>query len=62
MQQTVPATSFCTTLSANVDNSKMSDAEFRQFVRNSLPIVSFPRPEELQARGLIQDPRLQGSN
>jgi hypothetical protein len=38
----VPATNFCATLSANVDNVKMSDAEFRQFVRNTLEIVDFP--------------------
>ena len=27
---------------ANVDNEKLSDAEFRQFVRNTLPIVEKP--------------------
>ena len=27
---------FCQTLMANVDNTKLSDAEFRTFVRNSL--------------------------
>ncbi len=25
-------------LNANVDNDKLSDAEFRQFVRNSVPL------------------------
>ena len=35
----VPADSFVRTLAANVDNNGMTDAEFRQFVRNSLPIV-----------------------
>jgi hypothetical protein len=35
----VPADSFVRTLAANVDNGKMTDAEFRQFVRNTLPIV-----------------------
>lgn len=27
------------TISVNVDNEKMSDAEFRQFIRNSLPLT-----------------------
>lgn len=35
----VPAANFCATLAANVDNTKLSDAEFREFVRNSLPGV-----------------------
>jgi len=39
-KRTVPASSFVGTLAANVDN-KMSDADFRQFVRNTLPIVQY---------------------
>jgi hypothetical protein len=35
----VPPANFCRTLAANVDNAGLSDAEFRQFVRNSLPVV-----------------------
>lgn len=35
----VPAKHFVETLVANVDNEKLSDAEFREFVRNTLPIV-----------------------
>lgn len=42
-EQTVPAANFCATIAANVDNEKLSDAEFREFVRNTLPIVDFPR-------------------
>ena len=38
-KQTVPAANFVGTLTVNVDNDKMSDAEFREFVRNTLPIV-----------------------
>lgn len=38
----IPATSFVDTMSANVDNEKMSDSDFRQFVRNTLPIVDYP--------------------
>lgn len=41
----VPAKNFVETLAANVDNAKLSDAEFRQFVRNTLPVVDFPRQE-----------------
>ena len=36
---TVPAYSFVATVNANVDNEKLTDAEFREFVRNSLPLV-----------------------
>lgn len=39
-KQTVPAANFVSTMSANVSNDKMSDKEFREFVRNTLPIVS----------------------
>lgn len=35
----VPAGNFILTVNANVDNEKISDAQFRQFIRNSLPIV-----------------------
>lgn len=37
----VPAESFVATLSVNVDNKKMSDKNFRQLVRNTLPIVIY---------------------
>jgi hypothetical protein len=43
---TVPAENFMATLNANVDNEKLSDADFREFVRNTLPIVIFPRKVE----------------
>jgi hypothetical protein len=39
MSDKISATNFCGTLTANVDNEKMSDAEFREFVRNTLGIV-----------------------
>jgi hypothetical protein len=35
----VKAKNFVQTIAANVDNEKLSDIEFRQFIRNSLPIV-----------------------
>lgn len=41
----VPAENFMRTLSANIDNERLSDAGFREFVRNTLPIVIFQRVE-----------------
>ena len=35
----VPPLNFCQTVAKNVDNTALSDEEFRQFIRNSLPIV-----------------------
>jgi hypothetical protein len=35
----VPAVNFVETLKANVDNAKLTDKEFREFVRKTLPIV-----------------------
>lgn len=46
LKRTVPAGNFLATVAANVDNEKLSDADFRQFIRNSLPVVEFPRPEK----------------
>ncbi len=37
------AKNFCGTLAVNVDNDKLTDAQFRMFVRNSLDVVDFPR-------------------
>jgi len=45
-KRTVPASNFVGTLAANVDNQKLSDAEFREFVRNTLPIVRYDRAPE----------------
>ena len=41
----VPATNFLSTVAANINNAALSDADFRQFIRNSLDIVDFPRPQ-----------------
>ena len=35
----VPAKSFVGTLAVNVDNARLTDKEFREFVRNTLSIV-----------------------
>lgn len=35
------AKGFCSMLEGNVDNDKLSDVDFRRFVRNTLPIVDF---------------------
>lgn len=41
LKRTVPAGNFMATIAANVDNDKVSDADFREFIRNTLPIVQF---------------------
>jgi len=40
-KRTVPASNFVDTVLANVDNEKLSDKKFRQFIRNTLPIVIY---------------------
>ena len=45
-ERTVPAKNFMQTLEANVDNDKLSDKDFRKFVRNTLPIVIFESKKE----------------
>jgi len=40
---TVPAENFMATIAANVENKKVTDAEFREFIRNTLPIVKYKR-------------------
>jgi hypothetical protein len=37
----VLASNFVGTIAANVDNGKISDAEFRKFIRRTLPIVQY---------------------
>lgn len=39
--RTVSAENFMATLAANVDNKDLDDGAFRQFVRNTLPIVKY---------------------
>lgn len=43
----VGAVNFIGTMMANVDNEKLSDGEFRQFIRNTLPIVEKPTFDSL---------------
>jgi hypothetical protein len=40
----IPAESFLSTLYMNVDNERLTDAAFRELVRNTMDIVDFPRP------------------
>lgn len=42
-ERKVPAENFMQTLDANVDNERLSEVEFREMVRNTLPIVVFAR-------------------
>lgn len=39
----VPAEHFMGTIAANVDNMNLSDQAFREFIRNTLPIVQYKR-------------------
>ena len=41
----IPAEIFVTTIAVNVDNPKLDDAEFREFIRVTLPIVAYERLE-----------------
>lgn len=45
-QNKISAENFMGTISVNVDNTKLSDKMFRELIRNTLPIVEFPREEE----------------
>jgi hypothetical protein len=51
-KQTIPAESFLDTLEANIENDKLSDTEFRQFVRNTMPAVQ--RTEHARLVGYCQ--------
>ena len=42
-KRTVPANSFVMTIANNVDNKKLSDVEFRTFIRNTLPVVKYTK-------------------
>jgi len=42
----IPAENFMGTIAVNVDNEKLSDKMFREMIRNTLPIVEFPRNDE----------------
>ena len=41
LERKVPASNFVATVASNVDNEKLTDAEFREFIRNTLPIVEY---------------------
>jgi len=42
---TVPAKNFMATIAANVCNEKLTDKQFREFIRNTLSIVEYDRPK-----------------
>lgn len=50
----IPAKNFIRTVAANVDNPRLSDAEFREFIRNTLPVVEGtpdldpPQPDSME--------------
>lgn len=41
MREKVPAENFMATIAANVDNKRLTDAQFREFIRDTLPIVEY---------------------
>ena len=43
----VGSVNFIGTMMANVDNEKLSDSDFRDFIRNTLPIVEKPSIEAI---------------
>jgi len=53
--RTVLATSFMATLEVNVDNKALSDAEFREFVRNTLPIIQYETMAEIKEKQAPRD-------
>ena len=55
-----PAEMFMRTLAANLDNDKLSDADFRQFVRNSLPGIVFPEDRQVVVTNRGEAYRLNG--
>lgn len=58
--RTSPAEIFLQTLAANLDNEKLTDADFRQFVRNSLPGVVFPADRQVVMTNQGEAYRLNG--
>ncbi len=40
----IPADHFCGLLHINVNNARLSDSDFREFVRNTLGIVVYTKP------------------
>jgi len=55
----IPASNFMATIAVNVDNEKLSDADFRQMIRNTLPIVDYdtrndPCEESLEVLDAIE--------
>ena len=42
----IDARHFLTTVAGNVNNSNLTDADFRALIRNTLPIVNWPDREE----------------
>lgn len=43
MKEKVPAENFMATIAANVDNKRITDEQFRDFIRNTLPVVEYQR-------------------
>lgn len=50
----VPAVNFLGTVMANLDNEKLSDSEFREFIRRTLPIVEKPNIDSIANKEILE--------
>lgn len=50
-ERTIPAENFMATIAANVDNENIDDKTFREFIRNTLPIVIYKKQKTKQTGG-----------
>ena len=59
---TIPADHFAQIIAANVDNTNLTDAEFREMIRNTLPIVPEAKlePKETKDVARRRKPNLHG--
>lgn len=50
---TVSAVHFMGTILANLDNTRLSDADFREFIRNTIPIIEKPALDSLGNQSIV---------
>ena len=50
----VPAVNFLGTVMDNLDNEKLSDSEFREFIRRTLPIVEKPNIDSIANKEILE--------
>ena len=54
MEKQIPSIHFMGTIMSNIDNTSISDEVFRDFIRNTLPLVSKP-PIEHFSNSSVQE-------